>query len=102
MKKLGDSGKPIRFRVQDQERAGKLAEICDKNNWKFVCGIAPDEPEDISELEYMLNPKAFGNKEPKMKNFTTPIKKEIQIGRNDNCPCGSGLKYKKCCMNKYF
>ncbi len=22
------------------------------------------------------------------------------IGRNDPCPCGSGLKYKKCCMGK--
>jgi methionyl aminopeptidase len=26
--------------------------------------------------------------------------KKIKIGRNDPCPCGSGLKYKKCCMNK--
>lgn len=25
-----------------------------------------------------------------------PVKKE-KIGRNDPCPCGSGLKYKKCC-----
>ena len=24
----------------------------------------------------------------------------MKIGRNDPCPCGSGLKYKKCCMNK--
>ena len=23
-----------------------------------------------------------------------------EINRNDPCPCGSGLKYKKCCMNK--
>lgn len=23
-----------------------------------------------------------------------------KIGRNDPCPCGSGKKYKKCCMNK--
>jgi hypothetical protein len=23
-----------------------------------------------------------------------------QIGRNDSCPCGSGLKYKKCCADK--
>lgn len=23
-----------------------------------------------------------------------------EIGRNDPCPCGSGNKYKKCCMNK--
>jgi hypothetical protein len=22
------------------------------------------------------------------------------IGRNDPCPCGSGLKYKKCCLGK--
>ena len=25
------------------------------------------------------------------------IKKEESIGRNDDCPCGSGKKYKKCC-----
>ncbi len=23
-----------------------------------------------------------------------------KIGRNDPCPCGSGQKYKKCCMTK--
>ena len=26
-----------------------------------------------------------------------PIKSQ-KIGRNDPCPCGSGKKYKKCCM----
>ncbi|MBR0277346.1 MAG: preprotein translocase subunit SecA [Clostridia bacterium] len=26
-----------------------------------------------------------------------PVKKGDKIGRNDPCPCGSGLKYKKCC-----
>ena len=25
---------------------------------------------------------------------------EIRIGRNELCPCGSGLKYKKCCLGK--
>ncbi len=25
---------------------------------------------------------------------------EKKVGRNDPCPCGSGKKYKKCCMNK--
>lgn len=23
-----------------------------------------------------------------------------KIGPNDLCPCGSGKKYKKCCLNK--
>ncbi len=27
-------------------------------------------------------------------------KAEAEIGRNDPCPCGSGLKYKKCCLGK--
>lgn len=28
--------------------------------------------------------------------------KEVRVGRNDPCPCGSGLKYKKCCLGKDF
>jgi hypothetical protein len=28
----------------------------------------------------------------------TPIK--VKTGRNDACPCGSGKKFKKCCLNK--
>jgi len=30
----------------------------------------------------------------KMEKFK---KTGLKIGRNDKCPCGSGLKYKKCC-----
>lgn len=29
-----------------------------------------------------------------------PIRVENKIGNNDKCPCGSDLKYKKCCKNK--
>ena len=29
-----------------------------------------------------------------------PVKKAQKVGPNDPCPCGSGLKYKKCCMQK--
>jgi hypothetical protein len=29
--------------------------------------------------------------------YTRP---EPKIGRNDYCRCGSGLKYKKCCLNE--
>jgi len=30
----------------------------------------------------------------------TPVRKEKKVGPNDPCPCGSGKKYKKCCMQK--
>ncbi|GAA0365724.1 hypothetical protein GCM10008932_17390 [Alkalibacterium iburiense] len=28
------------------------------------------------------------------------VTKTSKVGRNDPCPCGSGKKYKKCCLNK--
>ena len=27
------------------------------------------------------------------------VREEPKVGRNDACPCGSGKKYKKCCIN---
>ena len=29
-----------------------------------------------------------------------PLKKKVKVGRNDPCPCGSGKKYKNCCLDK--
>ena len=29
-----------------------------------------------------------------------PVVHEPKVGRNDPCPCGSGKKYKKCCLRK--
>ena len=97
MKKLGTHKNPIILRANSDERIQEITAICKQNNWQFICEISYDEPEDISELEYMLNPKDF-DKLPKMKNLNNlPIvNNEPVIGRNDPCPCGSGKKYKQC------
>jgi len=83
MAKLGTEKKPAIVRVQNEHRGEEIASIFDKNGWQFILGIEPDKPEDISDLEKLLNP-------PK------PVQ-SIKIGRNDPCPCGSRKKYKKCC-----
>lgn len=28
-------------------------------------------------------------------------RRSSRLGRNDSCPCGSGVKYKKCCLKRY-
>ena len=38
--------------------------------------------------------RALYNRRPKQL-----VRKYKKIGRNDRCPCGSGKKYKNCCMN---
>ncbi len=29
-----------------------------------------------------------------------PVRRKVEVGRNDLCPCGSGKKYKHCCIDK--
>ncbi|MEO8375892.1 MAG: UPF0149 family protein [Sphingomonas bacterium] len=43
-----------------------------------------------------LNDWRLANASLSAPNAPTPIRK---VGRNDPCPCGSGRKYKKCCLN---
>jgi hypothetical protein len=33
-------------------------------------------------------------------NTATPPVTAARVGRNDACPCGSGKKFKKCCINE--
>lgn len=33
-------------------------------------------------------------------NFKAPVVAQTNVKRNDPCPCGSGKKYKRCCMDR--
>jgi SWIM/SEC-C metal-binding protein len=82
--KLGTEKNPAVARVQTKKRMKEVASLFEKNGWNHIIELEPDKPEDITDLEILLNP-------PKT------IVAEKKIGRNDPCPCGSGKKYKKCC-----
>ncbi len=54
---------------------------------------------------YYREPSKPNRKEQIEPNYTSPdfgtVKRTTpKIGRNDPCTCGSGKKYKKCCLNK--
>ncbi|KOM96593.1 zinc chelation protein SecC [Clostridium botulinum] len=44
--------------------------------------------------------KEIKSKEDKIYEKVEKVNHKGKIGRNDPCPCGSGKKYKKCCLNK--
>lgn len=46
--------------------------------------------------EYSGNAPAAA-KVPEREHKQETVRKGVTVGRNDPCPCGSGLKYKKCC-----
>ena len=87
MAELGTKKRPISARVQTVERAHQILAMCDERGWEAIVGIEQDKPEDISELRRLLT-------------LPEPKRSEPKVGRNDPCPCGSGKKFKKCCMNK--
>jgi len=43
-----------------------------------------------------LNP--FTGEEILQLDEPTPVRRQRKVGRNDPCPCGSGKKFKKCCL----
>jgi SEC-C motif-containing protein len=47
-----------------------------------------------------LNFRTERDVESEISPLLSRSEKERKIGRNDPCPCGSGKKYKKCCMKK--
>ena len=51
-----------------------------------------------AEIEKVVE-RALSAKIAQPKKEVTPRKKN-KVGRNDPCPCGSGRKYKKCCLLK--
>ena len=93
MAKLGSVKRPAIVRVQTQEGAEEIVSVCEQRGWKVIVGIEPDQPEDISDLERLLNPSA----RPR-----SGAKPQTKVGRNAPCPCGSGKKYKRCCLSRDF
>lgn len=69
----------------------------------WACFRTPEqERKRIKKMEKLLKKQAKKlpsprHESPKSQPVTRKTKK---VGRNDPCPCGSGKKYKKCCLNK--
>ena len=95
MARLGTAKRPAIARVQTMARAQEILALCERHGWKVIVGIEPDKPEDISDVERLLNPNKARRGKPRAAMTGKP-----KVGRNDPCPCGSGLKYKQCCLRK--
>lgn len=84
MTRLGTRNQPAIARVQTTDRAQQILELCTWRGIVCIVGIEPDKSEDITDVERALHPP-------------TPIRAPTKVGRNEPCPCGSGIKTKKCC-----
>ncbi len=82
--KLGTKKNPAVVHVKTQKRMNEVASVFKEHGWEHAIVLDKSKPEDITDLETLLNiPKT--------------VTADKKVGRNEPCPCGSGMKYKKCC-----
>ena len=82
--RLGTEKNPAVVNVKTKKRMKEVEKIFEKNDWKYTIKVDRNKPENIADLEILLN-------------WPKPTEAERKIGRNEPCSCGSGKKYKKCC-----
>ena len=69
---------------------------------KALCSVSleqvvPQQKEILNERGSQDHPKSAQKITPPPRNISTvQRKKNLKVGRNDPCPCGSGKKYKLC------
>ena len=61
----------------------------------FLAELRPTQ-----EVKRQRVAKETGTSAPDKSVKKQPVRSEKKAGPNDPCPCGSGKKYKKCCMQK--
>ncbi|MDY6868829.1 MAG: SEC-C metal-binding domain-containing protein [Chloroflexota bacterium] len=64
------------------------------NVQEFFESTDAEEQERMEQLDRVMNERAA---EAESKGYTVVGRRKIS--RNDPCPCGSGKKFKKCCIS---
>lgn len=60
--------------------------------------IAANESGTPIDLERRLNDRLQALHAEAISNPGIKEVRQVKIGRNDTCPCGSGRKFKRCCL----
>lgn len=89
MPRLGSDRHPACVRVRSPLQAEAIVTLCNLHGWKVIVGIEPNQPEEVTDLRRLIE---------KHSQRTAPA--SPSVGRNAPCPCGSGKKYKACCLER--
>ena len=66
-------------------------ELAEKEQWRAE--VEKDREKREKQVRFHAEP-------PDEEEYEPPPPPKKKVGRNDPCPCGSGKKFKKCCMRK--
>ena len=72
---------------------GMIGNVIEEMGW-WACFRKCDEEDSVDTDPFVVDDDFF------LPTVKTVVRSGPKIGRNDPCPCGSGKKYKKCCLDR--
>ncbi|NLN54847.1 MAG: preprotein translocase subunit SecA [Clostridiales bacterium] len=85
------------YKIESGEMFDEMISSIKNDTVRMLLTVAPRKPMERKQIMTAANDMNVGRTDKKVK--ITVVKKK-KVGPNEPCPCGSGLKYKKCCMAK--
>lgn len=87
------------YRRKYAEKADRWYGLCLDIDRDIRFGVVLDYKWEHSEEMTMLTSSMRVGRPSREISALLRVKATKKVGRNDPCPCGSGLKYKRCCLN---
>lgn len=86
----------IEYKFEAMDMFEEMTETIKEDTIKHLFHVVPQSKIERQQVAKPTSENAGGDGTVKKK----PIRRVNKIGRNDPCPCGSGKKYKNCCLDK--
>lgn len=88
----------VMFRMEGYDMFDEMTSAIRENTVLQIFTVQVKKNENIERKQTAKITGTSGGSDDTVKK--QPVKKDHKVGPNDPCPCGSGKKYKKCCMLK--
>ncbi|MEG1550460.1 MAG: SEC-C metal-binding domain-containing protein, partial [Ruthenibacterium sp.] len=99
LRSYGQHDPVVEYRIEGFNMFDAMVESIREDTTRMLLTIELKQNQNL-EREQVAKPTGeSGSSDGSTKK--QPVKKGVKIGRNDPCPCGSGLKWKKCTCEKY-
>ena len=95
LRAYGQRDPVVEYRIEGSDMFDSIIETIRENTAKMILTVRlrTKEPPKREKVAKETGASTGGDETVKKQ----PVHKQKKPGRNDPCPCGSGLKYKKCC-----
>ena len=86
----------VEYKFEAMDMFEEMIDSIKEETVRFLFHVVPQAQVQRVQVAKPTSESAGGDGTVKKK----PVVKKAKVGRNDPCPCGSGKKYKNCCLGK--